>query len=107
MSKLRKQIIPQLFHILIFLLVCAVTADDFTFQPPSLNTKPVLQQILNNDDPGDGERHIWKVSKNLPRSEYDSPYSFLVIRNYLKHFSECLIPASPSIFFQPDRAPPV
>jgi hypothetical protein len=30
----------------------------------------------------------------------------LVIRNYLDQFNGLLVPAPPSIFFQPDRAPP-
>lgn len=107
MSWLREQVVPKILQIVMLLFVVAIAADDVVFQATSLNVTPTLQQALCNDDSGDTERHTWKAPKYLSRSDHDVQWLHLVIRNYLEQFNGYLIPSSPSIFFQPDRAPPV
>jgi hypothetical protein len=107
MSWLREHAVPKMFQIMMLLFVVAIAADDLAFQAASLNVTPTLQQALCNDDSGDTDRHTLKAPKYLSRNDYDVQRLHLVIRNYLEQFNGYLIPSSPSIFFQPDRAPPV
>jgi hypothetical protein len=105
---LRKRIVPQFVKILmLFFIVATATVDDIVAQNISFHkAKPTLIQSLNNDDPGDFKRHTWKtpnlVSKN--GNEYYPPH--LVIKTYLVQANGLFIPATPAIFFQPDRASP-
>jgi len=87
-------------------LAVAVVGDDFVVQNVSLNTTPALQQALCNDDPGDDNLHAWKTFTHLSIGDTDAQLLHIVIRRYLAQFNGRLIPSPPSIFFQPDRAPP-
>ncbi|MEI6153765.1 MAG: hypothetical protein WCQ90_06740 [Deltaproteobacteria bacterium] len=105
---LRERVVPHVLKILLlFFIVAAATVDDIAAHNIFYKASPTLIQSLNNDDPGDSKRHTWKtpnlVSKN--GNEYYLPH--LIIKTYLDQASRLLIPATPAIFFQPDRAPPV
>ena len=106
MSWPRKHVVPQVLQILMLILAVAVAGDDFVVQNVSLNATPVLQQALCNDDPGDDNLHALKAFTHLSRSDADAQLSHIVIKRYLAQFNGHLRPSPPSIFFQPDRAPP-
>ena len=106
MSWPRKHVVPQVLQILMLVLAVAVVGDDFVVQNVSLNTTPALQQALCNDDPGDDNLHAWKTFTHLSIGDTDAQLLHIVIRRYLAQFNGRLIPSPPSIFFQPDRAPP-
>lgn len=104
---LRKRVVPQILKILMLLFVVVVATDDLTVQSVFMNATPTLQQTLCSGDDGDVDRHVWMAPKYLSRSEHDMQRQNLAIGNYLEQFKGLLIPSSPSIFFQPDRAPPI
>lgn len=108
MSWLRKHVVPKMIQILMMFFIVAVATDDVAVQNVFLNSTLILKQAaLYNDDPGNNaERHVWRAPQYFSRSEDNAQPLHLVIRNYLDQFNGLLIPAPPSIFFQPDRAPP-
>jgi hypothetical protein len=104
---LRKRIVPHILKILLlFFIMAAATVDDIAAQNIFYKAKTTLIQSLNNDDPGASKRHTWKATN--PASIDDNGYYLpqLVIKTYLDQAGGLFIPATPAIFFQPDRAPP-
>ena len=107
MSWPRKHVAPQVLQILMLVIAVAVAGDDFVVQNVSLNATPTLQQALcNDDDPSDDELHAWEAFPCLLGSDTNPQLLYIVIRHYLAQFDGNLIQSPPSIFFQPDRAPP-
>ena len=106
MSFLSKQNMPKMIAILILLFAIAVTADA-TLQVTSLNVTPTFQLSSYDGDIGESEHHAQKVAKYLSICENEVQLKCFVIRYYLKQVKGYHIPPSPSIFFRPDRAPPV
>jgi hypothetical protein len=104
---LRRRVVPKTIQILMVFLVVAITTNDLEPQSVSLNSTFILKQAtFCNDDPGNAERHVIRVPKYLSRCGDNAQSLHQVIRNYLDQFNGLLVPAPPSIFFQPDRAPP-
>jgi len=106
MSWLRRQVVPKILQVLMLLFIIAFIADDVGLQTVSLNVTP-SQQLLLYDDAGDHEHQTWKAFTYLSGSEHNLQWPQLVAGNYVDRFNGCHIPSSPSIFFRPDRAPPV
>ncbi len=105
---LRKQVVPHVLKILLlFFIVAAVTVDDLVAQNIFYKTNPTLIQSLNNDDSGDSKHHTWKAPNLVPKNGNKYYLPHLVIKTYLDQEMGLLIPDTPAIFFQPDRAPPV
>jgi hypothetical protein len=106
MSWLRKRVVPQMYQILMLLFIVAITGDDLVIQRAFLKSDPALKQAVCNEDPDDAGCHVWKLHQYPLKIEDDAQLSHLVIRRYLDQFNGHLILTSPSMFFQPDRAPP-
>jgi len=104
---LRKRIVPQMLPILLLFFVVSAATDDLAIQNAFSNAIPTLNQALCIDVPGDSERHVWKVPTYVSPTENYVLLSHLAIKTYLEQTAGILIPSSPAMFFQPDRAPPV
>lgn len=109
MSWPRKQFAPKMFRILmmVLLFIVAIAPDNIGTQAAPLNAAPGGQMSSYNDDRGDAEPNSWNATKSPPAYEQETQLLHLVIKHYLKQLCGGHIPPSPSIFFQPDRAPPV
>ena len=90
-----------------FFVVAAATADDIAAQNIVHKANPTLIQSLNTGDLDDSECHAWKAPNYVSRRENDSYLQHFAIKIYLAIAAGHLIPASPAMFFLPDRAPPV
>jgi len=100
-----KRVVPQVLQILL-LFTTAVVTDGFTEQIGRLAATPTLNQTMFNAGPGDADDQVRK-SPNYLLIGQDAPQLVnLVIRTYLNQVAVTLIPASPGLFFQSDRAPP-
>ncbi len=105
---LRKSFLPQVLKIILLLFVVAsMTVDNSTAPTASPGKTPALRQALCSDDPGDFERHPWKIPKYAFKGYHDTDLPGRVIKTYVDQAAGIAIPAPPAMFFQPDRAPPV
>jgi hypothetical protein len=107
MSCLCNHGVPKIFTILILLFVIAVTTDNVALQATFLNATHIPQLSLNDNETEESEHDTQNAPIDLSTCESELQSLHLFIRYYIKHFKGYHIPSSPSIFFQPDRAPPV
>jgi hypothetical protein len=105
---LLRRVMNQVLKILLsFFILATVTVDDLAAQQIFHKAKPTLIQALNNDDLDDSKCNAWKTPNYAPRKDNDAYLRYFVIKTYLAQDAEYLIPFTPAIFFQPDRAPPL
>lgn len=106
MLMLRKIFIPRACKMLWLFFAFAVATDDLAAQSAILSAPPAFNQTLSNEDPGDVENHAWKLFKSMSGAKHDAHSQNLAIRACRDQANGTSIPASPAIFFKPDRAPP-
>jgi hypothetical protein len=104
---LRKRLVPQILPILLLLFVVSAATDDLSEQNAFAKATPTFKQALCINVSVDSERHAWKAPIYLPLTENEVLLSHLAIKTYHYQTAGILIPSSPTMFFQPDRAPPV
>lgn len=105
-----KQIFPEIFKILmiVLLLTVAITPDGIAIQAAPVNGPPAADQTsLYNGDRENPEPDTWNPGKNLSSVKQQTWFQDLIIQWYLKPLCVLYPPSFPSIFFQPDRAPPL
>jgi hypothetical protein len=106
MSRLCPQFAPKMLQILL-LLFFATDSESFALQATFLNATHIPQLSLNDNETEESEHNTQNAPIDLSTCESELQSLHLFIRYYIKHFKGYHIPSSPSIFFQPDRAPPV
>jgi len=109
MSWVHKRVVPFVLKILLlFYIVAAPIADLVASQDYLQNQIPIFRQLPgNNDSPGDPESNAFKSHKYLSRDGQDIYQPRLIFKTYLHQADGLSIPASPAMFSQPDRGPPV
>jgi hypothetical protein len=106
MSRLCTQFAPKILQILLLLFV-ATASESVALQATSLNATHIQRLSLNDNETEESEHNTQNAPIDLSTCENELQSLHLFIRYYIKHFKGYHIPSSPSIFFQPDRAPPV
>ncbi len=109
MSWVHKRVVPLVLKILLLFYIVAAPIADFVASDDYLQSQfPVFKQLLcNNEALCNLEGNAVKSHKYLSRNGSDIYQPRLIFKTYLHQADGLSIPASPSLFFQPDRGPPV